>query len=418
MGHAPDPCIQDLPDRDHLCRCLWCALQPQAVWPSFRHRKQLLVDADVCCQLVHCQGTRSLATAAPVTPAIIGTGLGIIMAFVVGALLFPRTATSELMSKSRAALEQFGRHLSISLRLTSAALNPYMSAATLAEMSLPGGSSIPSDYPAPSSAVEEVADGDAASRYVQASQRMHAELMKYTEGRNKITELLAASQNEMYVRLWTGSYAVLPCWPCRCSNVPKDRFTAMQEAASTVVIAASTLGDTFKHKSAVKIFGDVGKKGLPVQSVSRITELIFSSTKDIVMAFPSSMAPGSVILPKGDNIWSLLEKVMQVMDEETKMRANILYRKEKGGREGGSLEEYVAWLALLNTIETITTGLVRLRVVLCAMLVELPWFDGSGLAATEDEAVRAKGAILSAAELLECIEGRETALEDACNGSQ
>ena len=101
VGHAPDPFIQDLPDRDHLCRCLWCALQPQAVWPSFRHRKQLLVDADVCCQLVHCQGTRSLATAASVTP-IIGTGLGIIsMAFVVGALLFPRTATSELMSKSR-----------------------------------------------------------------------------------------------------------------------------------------------------------------------------------------------------------------------------------------------------------------------------------------------------------------------------
>ena len=212
-----------------------------------------------------------------------------------------------------------------------------MSAATLAEMSLPGGSSIPSDYPAPSSAVEEEADGDAASRYVQASQRMHAELMKYIEGRNKITELLAASQNEMYVRLWTGSYAVLPCWPCRCSNVPKDGFTAMQEAASNVVIAASTLGDTFKHKSAVKIFGDLGKKGLPVQSVSRITELIFSSTKDIVMAFPSSMAPGSVILPKGDNIWSLLEKVMQVMDEETKIvQTSCIARKRAGGRAAAS----------------------------------------------------------------------------------
>ena len=385
------------------------------------------------------KGTRDAATAASFT-LIVGTGLGIVMAFLLGALLFPQTATSQLLGKQKKVLGQLSRHVSSSLRLAAAALDPLEVAAPLLiiednHLERPDngrGSPSRSNKQQSSSAEEEGRGGAASSAsglLAIASQRMRAELQQYLEIKIKITDLLDDSQNEAYVKLWRGAHIVVPCWPCRCSNFPKARLVAMQGAVTTVVVSAAKLADTFRSRLTLKMFSDLGKQqGFPVDAVSRIADLVFFCAEDLEGAFPASMALGSALLPRSENLKSLVDEVTRLLRQESEMRDAAMYRSAATRRlmrrdqqqQPGSLHEYFGWLSLLHSIEAITTGLVRLRVTLCAFVVELPWFDPSELAkimgsgtSSSSEVAEVKRAILCTADLLGKMMGSAIGMEDA-----
>ena len=315
---------------------------------------------------------------------ILGTALGIIIAFIVSSSLFPQSATGKFLKSTGEVMALVRRHVrqSLTIMITDA------DCTVPAELSCssPGHTSDDSH-----SSVEKGAVPGEVGEDVLNVRKIESDLWSVLQESNSMDSLLDSAQHECYVAVGN-TYMMLPMWPCKRNHISKERYQAVGTAVRNMTIASTAFVNT---GLSPEVAGRLKAQGFPVEDIEGIAKLLYRNICELEEVFRRSPEERwKTKLPPREILSQLQEAVMALFKAESKSRDLGL----RGLSPGIKLDDIITWFRVLDAMEVATSIMTELHETAAAATVELPWF-GAGTSMSSQERQRLRASVLAVADV-------------------